>query len=116
MNTQATESIWLNDTDVCRIEHLAELSGLSIEEIEDLVESGVIETAGDSTQAAPTDDRNQQRRFQLQYVVTVKTARRLRDDFQLDRHGVALALALLRRISELEAEVHAIEATSGHSA
>jgi chaperone modulatory protein CbpM len=116
MNTQATESIWLNDTDVCRIEHLAELSGLSIEEIEDLVESGVIETADDSTQAAPTDDRKQQRRFQLQYVVTVKTARRLRDDFQLDRHGVALALALLRRIGELEAEVHAIEAKSGHSA
>ena len=41
------------------------------------------------------------------HVVTVRTARRLRDDFELDRNGVALALTLLRRIAQLEAEVRA---------
>jgi len=116
MNMQSTDSIWLNDTNVCRIEQLAELSGLSIEEIEDLVESGVLEPARDDAQAAPTGDSAGPRAFQLRYVATVRTARRLRDDFQLDRHGVALALTLLRRIGELEAEMNAIQAKLGHSA
>ena len=116
MNIQFTDSIWLNDTEVCRIEQLAELSGLSIDEIEDLVESGVIAPANDEAQPATMDERAQPRSFELQYLVTVKTARRLRDDFQLDRHGVALALTLLHRISELEAELKATQARLGRSA
>lgn len=107
MNMQLTESIWLNDAEVCRIEHLAELSGLSIEEIEDLIESGII---------APADEGAEPRSFQLRHVLTAKTARRLRDDFQLDRQGVALALTLLRRIGELEAELNAMQARLGRSA
>ena len=101
MNMQLTDAIWLNDTDVCRIEHLVEVSGLSMDEIEDLIENGIIE---------PAEDGAQPRVFQLRHVVTVKTARRLRDDFQLDRHGLTLALTLLRRISALEAELSALQA------
>lgn len=100
MNRQLSESIWLNDTDVCQIEYLSEVSGLSIEEIEDLVDSGVI---------APAEPARP-RLFHLQHVLTVKSARRLRDDFQLDHHGVALALVLIRRISELQAELEAMQA------
>ncbi|MCX7173371.1 MAG: hypothetical protein NT159_05490 [Proteobacteria bacterium] len=99
MKLQVTDCIWLHGTEVCQIEHLAEVSGLTIEEIEDLIEIGVI---------APVDRNAQPICFRLQYVLTVKTARRLRDDFQLDRHGVALALTLLRRIDELETELSAI--------
>jgi len=55
------------------------------------------------------------RMFQLRYVVTVKTARRLRDDFELDRRGLALALSLLQRIDELQAEIHATKARLGHT-
>ncbi len=104
MNMQQADSIWLNDTQVCHMDHLVEVSGLSVEEIEDLVVSGVI---------APVDQRTQPHYFQLRYIVTVNTARRLRDDFQLDRHGVALALTLLRRIDELEAELAATRAKQG---
>ena len=99
MKLQITDCVWLHGSDVCEIEHLAEVSGLAIEEIEDLIDIGVI---------SPVDPGAQPICFQLQYVLTVKTARRLRDDFQLDRHGVALALTLLRRIDELEAELKAI--------
>lgn len=104
MTVQRSETIWLNDTELCRIDHLAEVSGLSVEEIEDLVETGVI---------VPDNPRAQPQYFQLRYVVTVNTARRLRDDFQLDRHGLALALRLLRRIEELETELTATHAKRG---
>jgi hypothetical protein len=33
----------------------------------------------------------------------------LRDDFELDSHGLAIALLLLRRIRELEVELHAMQ-------
>ncbi|WP_369125181.1 chaperone modulator CbpM, partial [Cryobacterium sp. RTS3] len=36
---------------------------------------------------------------------SARTARRLRDDFELDGHGLAVALNLLRRIRELEAQL-----------
>ena len=92
MTYELTDAVWLNQSDVCSIEHLAEVSGLSVEEIDDLVASGVIEAAD-----VP------KRCFHLLHIVTVRQARRLRDDFQLDRNGVALAMALLRRIDSLEA-------------
>lgn len=48
--------------------------------------------------------------FELAHVVTVKTARRLRDDFQLESLGLALALTLLRRADELEAQLRDLQA------
>lgn len=101
MNRQLIESTWLNDTAICRIEHLAEASGLSVEEIDDLVDIGVI---------TPIEAAEPPRLFRLCQILTVKRARRLRDDFQLDHHGVALALTLIRRIGELQAEVDALRA------
>ena len=91
MRIELTHAVWLNQTDLCSIEHLAEVSGLSVEEIEDLVDNGLI---------APVD--GQVRAFQLLHVVTVRQARRLRDDFELDRNGLALAMTLVRRIDALE--------------
>lgn len=104
MNLRTSDATWLNDTGVCRIEHLIEVSGLSLDEIEDLIHTGVI---------APTDASASTYFFELRYVLTVKTARRLRDDFQLDANGVALALTLLRRIDALEQEVDTLQARLG---
>lgn len=98
MNMELTEALWLSEAAVCQIEHLAEVSGLSLEEIEDLVDSGLI---------VPVEAPPAPRTFHLVHVVTVRTARRLRDDFELDRNGVALALTLLRRIERLEAQLRA---------
>jgi chaperone modulatory protein CbpM len=96
MNIVVSESIRLDESGVCSIEHLAELSGLSLAELHDLVESGVIE---------PVQESAEPFLFYLRYVVTAKTARRLRDDFELDRRGVAVALTLLDRIERLEQEL-----------
>jgi chaperone modulatory protein CbpM len=92
LNAKVTLSVWLDQSAVCSIDQLAEVSGLTVDEIEDLVDNGLIEPAD-----AP------ERAFHLLHVVTVRKARRLRDDFQLDRNGLALAMTLLRRIDKLEA-------------
>jgi chaperone modulatory protein CbpM len=93
MTVQLTHATWLDETAVCSIEHLVEVSGLSPEDIENLVEDGLIEPA---EHAAPATC------FHLLHVITVRQARRLKDDFGLDRDGLALAMTLLRRIDALE--------------
>ena len=93
MTMQVSAAVWLNETEICSIEHLVEVSGLSLEEIEHLVEDGVM---------APAEAPAPARSFHLLHVVTARQARRLRDDFELDRNGLTLALTLLRRIDALE--------------
>lgn len=96
MNAQETPAEWLDGDTLYPVDYLVEVSGLSIEEIDDLVSIGLIEPSASDQQA---------RGFRLCHVLTVKKARRLRDDFQLDHHGVALALTLIRRIDELQTEI-----------
>jgi chaperone modulatory protein CbpM len=107
MRVYVSDSIWLNESDICSIEHLVEVSGLSLEEVNDLVQSGAI---------VPVDTETKPDSFYLQYVVAARTARRLRDDFELDRHGMALALLLLRHIHELETKLQVANATRGGTA
>jgi chaperone modulatory protein CbpM len=111
MIVQVTDSIWLDDSDVCTAEQLAEVSGLSSGEISDLIENNVI---------TPVDRDAEPQTFRLHYMLTARTARRLRDDFELDRQGVALALTLLNQIDDLESELQAarvrlIHAIEGHA-
>jgi chaperone modulatory protein CbpM len=103
MSMQIAHAVWLNDTVVCSIEHLVEVSGLSLDDIRSLVEDGVM---------APADLSDPGAGFHSEHVLTVRQARRLRDDFELDRNGLALALTLLRRIESLEQALHL--AQSGH--
>lgn len=97
MSMQVTHAVWLNDTAVCSIDHLVEVSGLSLDDISNLVEDGVI---------APADASNPGAGFHFLHVLTVRQARRLQDDFELDRNGLTLALTLLRRIESLEQALH----------
>ena len=97
MSMQVTHAFWLNETAVCSIDHLVEVSGLSPDDIRDLVEDGVM---------VPADASNPGAGFHSVHVVTVRQARRLRDDFELDRNGLALALTLLSRIESLEQALH----------
>jgi chaperone modulatory protein CbpM len=98
-----SEWVWLNDRDVCTVQHLADVSGLSLEELGELIDIGVI---------APVDADARPQAFQLRYVITATVARRLRDDFELDRNGMALALTLMRRIDQLQEQLDALRAQS----
>ncbi len=105
MKVNATEWVWLNEQAICSARNLVEVSGLSNEELDDLIENGVI---------APVEASAQPMSFPLRYIVVASTARRLRDDFELDRHGMTLAMTLMHRIEELEMELNAVRARLGH--
>jgi len=101
MTIHITESVWLNATEICSFQQLLEVSGLAREDLSDLIDMGVIEPAND-------DPGNYV--FQAPCIVMARTARRLRDDFDLDTQGLALALNLLRRIDRLETELCSVYA------
>ncbi|AMP14560.1 chaperone modulator CbpM [Collimonas pratensis] len=105
MTSLLVEAVWLNDTDACTLEELAEYSGLSHAELAELVALGAIEP--DRGQASGYV-------FRSQTIVVARTARRLRDDFELDTQGLAVALNLLQRIQALEARLAAADARLPH--
>jgi chaperone modulatory protein CbpM len=105
MKINATKGIWLTEQAICSARNLVEVSGLSNEELGDLIDNGVI---------VPVDTNAQPMSFPLRYMVVASMARRLRDDFDLDRHGMTLAMTLLLRIEQMELELNAVRARLGH--
>jgi chaperone modulatory protein CbpM len=103
MPVHITESIWLNTTGLCSFQQLVEVSGLSSEDLRELIDIGAIEPAEAANEAM----------FRLESIVIARKARRLRDDLELDISGLALALQLLQRIDRLEHELHSLTAQLG---
>jgi chaperone modulatory protein CbpM len=106
MKLDISESVWLNDQTICSALHLTEVSGLTRQELDDLIDNGVIVPVGGTIEHTA---------FYLQDVHTANLARKLRDDFELDLHGMVLAMTLLRRIGQLEAELNAVRSVSAAS-
>ncbi len=100
LNEQA-EALWLHEQYTFSLAQLSELSGMSEAQIYEMVEYGVI---------APIDPKAKQWMFGADRLVTVRMARRLVRDFDLDSPGLALTLTLLDRIHTLEAEVNELRA------
>jgi chaperone modulatory protein CbpM len=92
MKIEVTEVTWLDEPVEYSLEELAERSHLTRAELEALIDCGAI---------ASRDGRALQ---------VASTAARLRGDFEVDLHGIALAMTLLRRIQELEDELCALRA------
>ncbi|GAA4027926.1 chaperone modulator CbpM [Actimicrobium antarcticum] len=101
MKLTISDAVWLDDDGTCTAAHLAAVSGLSSDELGELIDIGLVN---------PVDPDVTPLAFRLSHIVTVIEARRLRDDFELDRNGMALALTLLRRIDELQVELGALRA------
>lgn len=99
MTIRTVEAVWLNTSDICSLEHIVEVSGLARNDILDLVETGVL---------TPSNDDPHNYFFHTECIVVARTARRLRDDFELDPQGLALAMRLLGRIKELETELSSV--------
>jgi chaperone modulatory protein CbpM len=95
------EAVSLTEACEFTLEELAEISGLTEGELREFVEYGAI---------APVDRSAVQWRFTGHCVVTMRTASRLRADFELEPHGVALVISLLDRIGELRSELEQVRA------
>ena len=93
MKVELTEAVWLDERGAVTLVELSQCSGLSEGELRDLVELGALE---------PLDAEASEWSFTAQCISAARTARRLRNDFELDSQGLALVLSLLERVQELE--------------
>jgi chaperone modulatory protein CbpM len=96
MNIEQADALWLDERTEITLEELVALSGMPEEVLRELVECGVL---------VPAEARAAGWSFTVGCITTVQTARRLREDFDLDANALALALRLLERIRELEAQL-----------
>jgi len=93
--------VWLDERGEITLIELAECSGLTESELRDLVDLGAL---------APLDPEAPQWSFAARCISSARAARRLRSDFELDSHGLALVLSLLERVQELEASLQRLSA------
>ncbi len=105
MKVELTEVLWLDAQQELSLAELAALSGLSEAELRELVDYGVL---------VPVDLETEPPVFRADCVVIARTACRLRADFELDAPGLALALTLLGRIHDLEAQLRDLGARLPH--
>ena len=96
-----TDVVWLDEPRAISQAELIEISGLTERELLELVHAGVIPAR---EPAGPTYT------FSARVVTVARTACRLRDDLELDVRGLSVALRLLERVSELEAEISRLRA------
>jgi chaperone modulatory protein CbpM len=101
VKVELSETVWLDEHGAVTLLELSECSGLTEPELRELVDLGALE---------PLDPGESHLRFAAQCIVAVRTASRLRSDFELDTHGLALVLSLLDRVHELEGELQRVHA------
>jgi chaperone modulatory protein CbpM len=93
--------LWLDEHRVVSLTELVEISGLTREELVELVQGGAIPVR-EAQGAAYT--------FSAQVVTVARTACRLRDELELDMAGLTVAIRLLDRVRGLEAEIARLRA------
>lgn len=96
-----TDVIWLDEQHQVSFDELEQLSGLNKIELDELVQNGALVPAS----LEPL-------MFNSSYIVTVRTVRRLREDFELDLNALSLSLMLLGRIRELELQIRELHSSS----
>jgi chaperone modulatory protein CbpM len=101
MTLEHAEAVWLDERGVVTAVELTQCSGLTQEELHELVELGAL---------VPSEAAGGEALFPATCIAAARIASRLRDDFEVDARGIALALQLLERVSALEAELRALHA------
>lgn len=101
MRIERSEMVWLDEQHELSLAELAQFSGLPEPDLQALVDCGAI---------APVDPDAATYAFSAHWVVVARTATRLRNDFELDTQGLAVALTLLERVRELESRLRELDA------
>jgi len=101
MRITLTEMLWLDRHEEISLAELADVSGLSTGELDELVSAGII---------VPIDAAQNPEKFSADSLVAARAAFRLRRDFELNAPGVTLAMTLLDQIHDLEAQLRELRA------
>jgi len=105
IDIERIDAEWLEKQGEVTVAGLVALSGLTEAELRELVEYGAL---------TPVDPDAGEWLFAAPCVITVRTASRLRHDFELDAPGLALALSLIERVDRLEAELRRLRVLIPH--
>lgn len=97
MNVEIAEATFLDENELVTFVQLAERSGLSEEELRELIESGAFSPLDASAWT-----------FSAHCVVVARTAYRIREEFALDdTHALTVVVRLIQRIEALQAQLRA---------
>ncbi len=95
------ESIFLNESVQLSFESLAELSGLTQQELQLLIDSGALVPNQISTTSTLKPLQ-----FNSHYLISIRRLCRLKQDFELDANSLGLTLVFLERVRVLELQLH----------
>ena len=101
MTSEHAPASWSGDGAQLRLSELADLADLSEAELLELVDCGAL---------TPDEGPPGQWVFSLTSLTVARTARRLREDFELEPHGATLLLVFVERIRRLEDELRDLRA------
>lgn len=104
MQTASTEVTWLDARQSITLTDLAQVCGLSPAELDELVDYGALVPLGTR---ATVQTLHQ---FSAEWVTPLRTASRLRRDFDLDVFSMGMLLGYLNRIDELERDMRSLRA------
>lgn len=104
MQTAITEVAWLDARQTITLTDLAQACGLSAAELDELVDYGALVPLG------PQATVQTLHQFSAEWVTPLRTASRLRRDFDLDVFSMGMLLGYLNRIDELERDMRALRA------
>ena len=102
MRIEATEVLWFEQHELS-LSELSQLSDLPREVLLELLDCGAIAPLESLAGAAEP-------RFGAAALSSARAARRLRADFELDAHALMVALKLMDRVAELEAQLRELRA------
>ncbi|HSV52769.1 MAG TPA: chaperone modulator CbpM [Burkholderiaceae bacterium] len=106
MNPQPSEWVWLDDRETVSIAELSQACAMSADELVELVEYGAL---------APLDPAQREPFFSADCIMPLRTAGKLRLDFDLDLFTTAVLMDYLARIEELERQVRTLKAAMPRS-
>lgn len=93
MSIERSSVVWLESRTDYSVHEVVEMSGLPPALIDELIACGALPVVGTLTST----------HLEAEAVILARAARRLRDHFELDDQGLAVAVSLLRRVRVLEA-------------
>ena len=106
MNIIVEQALTIDEQGTISYSELVAASGLSPEVVHELVRYGAL---------APLEADASSWTFSARALVVVRKARRLRNEFELDTHAVAVVLSYLERIGALEAQLREVRARQGQA-